>query len=194
MARLINLIVVHCSATPSGRRISLDGRTAPAVIDAWHRVRGFLRRGPARDAFNWRLAHIGYHYVVDLDGYAWTGRAHDEVGAHTSQHNAHSIGICMVGGSEPMARYTHEQWVALENLLLSLGQTFKLPLDKQHVKGHRDCSPDKNRDGQVTPGEWLKTCPGFDVAAFLANGLKPLPQHVFEAPAKGGSHGPQAKG
>ena len=44
--RNINLIIVHCSATPEGRDVSV------ADIDRWHRERGF--------------DGIGYHYVVYL--------------------------------------------------------------------------------------------------------------------------------
>ena len=52
------------------------------------------------------------------------------------------------------------------------------------VCGHRDLSPDLNGDGIATSNEWLKTCPGFAVRAWLANGLQPLAQHIFEeAPA-----------
>ncbi len=47
-ARGINLIVLHCSATPQGRDVTV------ADIRRWHLERGF--------------ADIGYHFVVRLDG------------------------------------------------------------------------------------------------------------------------------
>ncbi|MBB4042257.1 hypothetical protein GGR06_000016 [Bacteroides reticulotermitis] len=31
--------------------------------------------------------------------------------------------------------------------------------------GHRDLSPDLNRNGEVEPEEWIKACPCFDVQA-----------------------------
>jgi N-acetylmuramoyl-L-alanine amidase len=34
---------------------------------------------------------------------------------------------------------------------------------KAKVCGHRDLSPDLNRDGKITPNEWTKACPCFDV-------------------------------
>lgn len=52
--RNINLIIVHCSATPEGRDVSV------ADIDRWHRERGF--------------DGIGYHYVVYIDGSVHEGR------------------------------------------------------------------------------------------------------------------------
>ena len=35
------------------------------------------------------------------------------------------------------------------------------------VLGHRDLSPDLDKDGIVEPYEWVKSCPCFDVAKWL---------------------------
>lgn len=79
--RKITEIIVHCTATPYGRETSVE------EIDAWHRARGFKS--------------IGYHFVIGLDGRVMTGRNIKEPGAHCKGHNAHSIGICYVGGLDP---------------------------------------------------------------------------------------------
>ncbi|MCH5347505.1 MAG: N-acetylmuramoyl-L-alanine amidase, partial [Muribaculaceae bacterium] len=76
--RKISKIIVHCSATPAGREVSV------AEIDRWHRARGFNE--------------IGYHYVIGLDGQVHRGRAVEKVGAHCSGQNAESIGVCYIGG------------------------------------------------------------------------------------------------
>lgn len=183
--RQIDLIVVHCSASPSGKRLGggLGDRriTATQVIDTWHanRVPPFRRDPAAVAAYNPGLPHIGYHYVVDLDGATLTGRRLSETGAHAGKaYNARSIGICLVGGAEPQARYTRAQWDSLRKLVVSLQGT--LP-DGVQVLGHRDLSPDADGDGQVEPHEWLKTCPGFDVQAWVRNNYHPDPQHVLDA-------------
>ncbi len=121
--RDINLIVVHCSATPEGKDYSLE------TIRDWH-VRG---RG-------W--SDIGYHYVIYRDGGVWTGRPVERQGAHVKGHNRNSIGICYVGGmtadmSEPKDTRTHCQKESLEDLLLEL----KLQHPNAVIKGHRDFSP-----------------------------------------------------
>ncbi|MGS5089050.1 N-acetylmuramoyl-L-alanine amidase [Hydrogenophaga sp. A37] len=203
-ARTSNLIVIHCSATPSGQRIDrgTPGKTghlsAAQVINSWHAVRGFKRSFAARQAFNPELPSIGYHYVIDLDGTVLTGRHLDEIGAHAVQFNAHSIGICLVGGAERSGRYTRAQWEALAQLVLKLTAKLRIPLNPAirvnkatspgydvlaGVCGHRDLSPDKNGNGMTEPFEWLKTCPGFDVDAWLSNGLRPLPIHIFAVDA-----------
>lgn len=76
--RKITEIIIHCTATPSGRRVSV------AEIDSWHRARGFRS--------------IGYHFVVDLDGAVHAGRPLAEIGAHCLGHNAKNIGVAYVGG------------------------------------------------------------------------------------------------
>lgn len=202
--RNTNLIVIHCSATPSGQRIDkgVPGKpgylNAAQVINSWHAVRGFMRPAQARSRFNGTLASIGYHYVIDLDGAVLTGRHLDEVGAHAVQFNAHSVGICLVGGAERNGRYTTAQWAALEDLVLKLTAQLRIPLNPAAritkasapgydvvagICGHRDLSPDKNGNRKVEAVEWLKTCPGFDVGAWLSNGLQPLPIHIFAGDA-----------
>jgi N-acetyl-anhydromuramyl-L-alanine amidase AmpD len=199
-ARTPNLIVIHCSATPSGKRIDrgTPGKhgylSAEQVINSWHAVRGFKRSAAARQAFNPTLPSIGYHYVIDLDGAVLTGRHLDEAGAHAAQFNAKSVGICLVGGAERSGRYTRAQWDALSKLVGNLTESLRIPLNPAvrvpkagllgydvmgGICGHRDLSPDKNGNRLVEPFEWLKTCPGFDVEAWLSNGLRPLPVHVF---------------
>jgi N-acetyl-anhydromuramyl-L-alanine amidase AmpD len=49
------------------------------------------------------------------------------------------------------------------------------------ICGHRDLSPDRNGNGLVEPIEWLKTCPGFDVAAWLAADMVPPAGHILAA-------------
>ena len=187
-ARRVNLITIHCSATPSGKAVYA------LHLDAGHEQRGFSRNPVAAKAYNPHLPHIGYHYVIGLDGRVQTGRHIDEVGAHARGFNAASIGICMIGGLEKNARYTSAQWEALGKLVHTLARhyniplkspvrTYKGPLDytvTDGVCGHRDLSPDGNGNGHTESFEWLKTCPGFDVHQWLKNGMWPGPENILE--------------
>lgn len=144
--RPINEIIIHCSATPEGRDVSVED------IRQWHVQRGFN--------------DIGYHYVVYRDGSVHVGRALRFVGAHCLGHNAHSVGICYIGGVEartlkPKDTRTPEQKVALRKLIDEL----RLRFPKTRVLGHRDTSPDKNGNGKIEQWEWLKDCPCFDAKA-----------------------------
>lgn len=189
MPRTINLIVVHCSATTNGDGLfkGVAGQpgfeTAADVIDRMHQARGFKRDPAAAAKFNPRLKSIGYHFVIACNGAVFTGRSLDEVGAHVQGHNANSVGICMTGTNA----FTPEQWSSLDALLLQLSQSLGVRLVsptrvrrtdgsftlKDGVCGHRDLSPDLNGDGRVTSNEWIKTCPGFEVADYLASGRMP---------------------
>ena len=149
MMRKIKYIVVHCSATKNGQKVTADD------IDKWHKARG------------WRK--IGYHYVIRLDGAIEAGRDEDEVGAHVSGNNSNSIGICYVGGlnaaGQPMDTRTEKQKAALCFLL----QQLKAKYPAARIVGHRDFSPDQNGNGVIESWEWLKACPSFDAATEYKN-------------------------
>ena len=117
--RIINEIIVHCTATPEGKDYTV------AEIRRWHLARGF--------------SDIGYHYIIHLDGEIETGRDVDISGAHCTGHNANSIGISYVGGcakdgKTPKDTRTLMQKSALANLLIDLRRLY--PNAKIH--GHRD--------------------------------------------------------
>lgn len=160
--RTINLIVVHCSATPATADIGVKELTQ------WHRERGFRT--------------IGYHWVIRRDGTVEAGRPEAETGAHVEGYNANSIGVCMVGGVAKDAKtveenFTAAQFGALASTLYGLLHRYPEAL----VCGHRDLSPDKNRDGKITPNEWLKGCPSFDVRTWM-RGIPDLANHTRPDP------------
>lgn len=135
----VKYIVIHCSATPPNVKVDR------AVIDRWHRERGFLK--------------IGYHFVIKRDGVVEEGRKLDEIGAHVEGFNAQSIGICMAGGCKqgekgalvPDNNFTDPQWAALRTLVVKMQTLFH----NAKVVGHTDLNPSK-------------ACPSFDVGAWLS--------------------------
>lgn len=144
-------IYVHCSAT----RPSLDiGRRQ---IREWHIAKGW--------------ADIGYAAVIRRSGLVEFGRHFDDIGAQVAGRNSVSVGVCLIGGlyedgSEAVddfgGLFTPAQGASLADLLRVLVEAY--PGAK--VLGHRDASPDLNMDGKITPNEFLKSCPGFDVASW----------------------------
>ena len=118
--RYIDKIIIHSTATPEGRAVTME------TVKSWH-VKG---RG-------W--GDIGYHYVIELDGTIKEGRPLHKVGAHTLGENGHSIGVCYVGGlavdKSPKDTRTPEQQTALVNLIEALIEAH--PTIKS-VHGHRE--------------------------------------------------------
>jgi len=150
MARRIDKIVVHCSATSPGWDIGTEEiarlhGSDPSLDVPWD--------GRTESGFGW--GGIGYHWVIRRDGYLDPGRNPAYVGAHAKGHNRNSLGICLVGGvKEPggtaEANFTRAQYGALEELLGELLWTHK----KAEVLGHRDL-PNVAKD-----------CPSFNVRAW----------------------------
>ena len=138
--RIITEIIVHCTATPEGKDYTTED------IKVWHKARGF--------------SDIGYHYVIYRDGTVHTGRDVNVAGAHCSGHNAHSIGVCYVGGEQfipkakklpPKDTRTAAQKTALLKLLKELKELYP----QATIHGHRDFAN--------------KACPSFDATAEYKN-------------------------
>lgn len=131
--RVINDIIIHCSDSPDNLDIGAK------EIREWHTT-------PKPKGNGW--ADIGYHYVIRLDGTIEKGRLISRAGAHCLYHNAHSIGICYVGGrhhgQKGVDTRTPAQKSSLTKLIYNLVQLYRCD-----IHGHCD----------YTTG---KTCPNFD--------------------------------
>jgi len=128
--RTIDKIIIHCSATPEGRDISTE------TIRSWH-VKGN----------GW--SDIGYHFVIELDGAVKNGRALHKMGAHTRGENAHSIGVCYVGGIDKNKNAKDTRTDAQKDSLNKLISALMLDHSEASVHGHNEFS--------------AKACPSFDV-------------------------------
>ena len=141
--RKITEIIIHCSATPDGKDYTVDD------IRRWHKQRGY--------------SDVGYHYIVYRNGILAQGRDVNTIGAHASGHNAHSIGICYIGGmSADNTRPEDTRTLRQKGRLLSLLVDLRKLYPNARIIGHRDLSEDKNGDGIIEPSEWMKACPSFD--------------------------------
>ena len=150
-------VAIHCSDSPNGRPNTQND------IDAWHKERGFKRGTTWRQRFNPDLEAIGYHYVIGVKGEIWSGRHENEVGASVAGYNVATLGVCLIGKD----RFSAEQWAALKKLVTQLREKYP----GITVKGHREFS------SAIVQG---KTCPDFDVRAWLKKDMKPLEGHVYE--------------
>lgn len=114
--RIINDLIVHCSASPNGKHVTVE------EIRDWH-VKGN----------GWD--DIGYHYIIYVDGKIHTGRPAYKVGAHCQGHNANSIGVCLIGNDE----FSDKQFNALRSLYKILKGLFP----NLTIHGHRDYTDKK---------------------------------------------------
>ena len=128
--RSIDKIIVHCSATREGQHVTVQ------QIRQWHLQRNF--------------ADIGYHYVIYLDGTVHKGRPLEKAGAHCKGYNAHSIGICYVGGLDRQGKPKDTRTAAQKAALLSLIRELRQRFPRATVHGHREFAN--------------KACPCFDAA------------------------------
>lgn len=127
--RIINEIIIHCSATPEGKDYTVE------QIKQWHKQRGF--------------SDIGYHYVIYRDGSIHSGRPIERIGAHCLKHNAHSIGICYIGGVSKDGKTPKDTRTdAQKESLIKLIKELKAKYPKATVHGHREYAN--------------KACPCFD--------------------------------
>ena len=116
--RNINRIIVHCTATPDGRRETVES------IRAMHKAQGW--------------SDIGYHYLIGLNGERWNGRSVNLVGAHCAGYNATSIGVCYVGGCDKRMKEKDTRTEKQKEALLSLLKDLRKLYPKAKIVGHRD--------------------------------------------------------
>jgi N-acetylmuramoyl-L-alanine amidase len=140
-------LTIHCAATPEGKDVKA------AQINEWDKA---------------KFGQTSYHWVVELNGNKMRGLVDNVKGAHVGMHNTGNIGICYVGGVAKDAKTVKDTRTdAQKKALRELVAEYKKLYPGIKVMGHRDWSPDKNKDGKITPDEWVKGCPSFDVATQL---------------------------
>lgn len=134
--RSITEIIVHCTATAEGKDYTVDD------IRRWHQARGFT--------------DVGYHYVIYRNGHIENGRDVNISGAHCTGHNAHSIGVCYVGGVSSDGKTPKDtRTLRQKAMLLSLLTDLKKMYPQARIYGHRDFAN--------------KACPSFDATKEYRN-------------------------
>jgi N-acetylmuramoyl-L-alanine amidase len=143
--RQIKYIVLHCTAGPQNQSLE--------VIKAFWRSKGWKK--------------YGYHHMIKPDGTIINLVPIEEISNGVQGFNAHSINISYFGGvgthGEILDNRTEQQKAAQKELVTKYMAMFPTAT----VLGHRDFSPDKNRDGIIEESEWMKACPSFSVKEWL---------------------------
>ena len=141
--RTIKYIAVHCTAGSQHTTIK-------------ELQQEFKRKG-------WK--NPGYHYVVAADGTITQLLDEDKVSNGMKGYNSVLINVAYIGGidaeGKPVDNRTDAQKASLAGLLGVLRKKYPTAT----IQGHRDFSPDLNRNGRIEPSEYIKACPCFDAKA-----------------------------
>jgi N-acetylmuramoyl-L-alanine amidase len=119
--RNINKIIVHCTATPEGRDVTVD------EIRRWH-----------VEERNW--SDIGYHWIVTLNGTLEKGRPEHIQGAHAKGFNKNSIGLCYVGGVDEDMKPKDTRTEGQKETIKCILEDLKDRYPNAEIIGHRDVS------------------------------------------------------
>jgi len=141
-SRNINLIVVHCTATPVNRDYT------PEMLERDHKERGFNS--------------AGYNFYIRKSGQRVALRPLHLIPAHVTGFNRESIGIVYEGGLDAKGKPADTRTQQQKDAIVALLKELVLIYNDAEICGHRDLSPDKDGDGVVEPHEWIKMCPCFD--------------------------------
>lgn len=145
--RNIKYIAVHCTASSQHATIK------ELLLE-------FKRKGWSKP---------GYHYIVDVSGKVFNTLSEDEVSNGVKGFNSNLINVAYIGGidakGKPVDNRTEEQKKSLLLLLKALKKEYPNAI----IQGHRDFSPDTNKNGIVDPWERIKACPCFDAKVEYKN-------------------------
>lgn len=135
--REIDKIIIHCSATKANQMFST----------------GEIRRWHMSDN-GW--SDIGYHWVIERNGFLGKGRNEEIIGAHCRGQNSGSLGICLVGGLDvkgrPEDNFTEDQYRTLKILLREKCNKYDIHEDEIYPHNYFDKR---------------KSCPCFEVEKFV---------------------------
>lgn len=136
--RPIEYIVIHCTGASASQ-------TTQSILDFWKNVK------------KWRA--VGYHKLISADGKVEELAKPEQITNGVAGKNSKSYHICYKGGQGGKDTRTEAQKLALLEEVKKAKKLFP----NAKIVGHRDLSPDLNRDGIITPQEWTKDCPSFEV-------------------------------
>ena len=145
--RNIKYIAVHCTASSQHATIK------ELLLE-------FKRKGWSKP---------GYHHIVDVNGKVFNTLSEDEVSNGVKGFNSNLINVAYIGGidakGKPVDNRTEEQKKSFLLLLKALKKKYPNAI----IQGHRDFSPDTNKNGIVDPWERIKACPCFDAKVEYKN-------------------------
>ena len=143
--RKVNWIVLHCTGAAATQ-------TVQSIEAHWR-------------SLGWR--NPGYHYLITIDGTVHVLAPHSRVTNGVAGNNANALHVAYTGGVDSFGRISDTRTTAQREAMAKLVNELAAEYPEAAIVGHRDFSPDKNRNGKIEPHEWIKACPSFSVKAWL---------------------------
>lgn len=157
--RNIKYIAIHCSA---------GFGLIPAIENFWYRT------------LRWK--NPGYHIIIYENGTKWFVTKNGSYSSDESKldlskitngiagYNSNSVHISYIGGVEKTntskakdSRTDAQKKAIIESIQLVQKILRKTQITSSiKIQGHRDFSPDKNKNGVIDSWERIKECPSFD--------------------------------
>lgn len=138
--RTIKRIFVHCTA--SHQTASVESIKAE-----------FRRKG-------WK--NPGYHYLIDAGGAIHQLLDESLVSNGVQGYNSTAINVAYIGGIDQAGKAIDNRTEPQKKALIKLLRLLRKRYPEAQILGHRDISPDTNRNGKVDSWERIKECPCFD--------------------------------
>ena len=150
-AKAIKYIAIHCSA----------GFGKLASIEAFWKSKG------------WKSP--GYHRLIDVDGTIHKLLDFSKTSNGVLGFNEQTINICFIGGVDNIGTPEKPIWKAKDTRTEAQKTAIKTCIKEANdwlkqkentnkiiIQGHRDFSPDLNKNGIIESWERIKECPSFD--------------------------------
>lgn len=119
--RNVNKIIVHCTATPEGRNVTVND------LHKWHVIEN-----------GW--SDIGYHWFIDLNGTIHQCRPEEKAGAGAKGHNKNTIHSCYAGGCDDEMKPKDTRNEAQKEALRCHMEDLRGRYPQAEIIGHRDVS------------------------------------------------------
>lgn len=148
--RKIKRIVIHSTS-------GWNTQTTQSIKNYW------------KNDLGWK--QVGYHKLISNDGTIEDLAPLSAITNGVAGYNSDSVHICYKGGllsTTPKyiygdTRSTEQKnafYIAIKDVLEELKKYQEI--NDITIVGHRDLSPDLNKNGKIEEREWVKVCPTFD--------------------------------
>lgn len=139
--RTIKYIVVHCTGGNPTQSLK-------SIQEYWKKI------------MKWNSP--GYHYLIAPDGTEHFLQEESKPANGVAGHNAHSLHVCYIGGKDARGNFSDTRTEDQKATLFARLEDLKERYPQAVIVGHRDLSPDTDKNGKVDHYEYIKVCPCFD--------------------------------